>query len=229
MPRKPRKKSSCGIYHVMLRGINRQTIFEDGEDKKRLLEIIKKCKGKSNITIFAYCLMDNHIHLLIRERDEIVSKFIQRISASYVYWYNNKYERCGHLFQDRFKSETVAYASSFLIVLRYIHQNPVKAGLATNVLECKWTSMNDYLCQGSLVDTDLALRLFSPKKEKAIKMFTEYMQVLNDDQCLDNHLKVKISDQKLISYLAELGIPKSSILQQMEKEERNTIILELKK
>lgn len=88
--------------------------------------------------------MDNHIHLLIREGDEPIGRLIKRISSSYVYWYNAKYVRCGHLFQERFKSEIVELKRSFLTVLRYIHQNPVKAGLATNVFEAGWTSINVY-------------------------------------------------------------------------------------
>ncbi|MFC4024421.1 transposase [Oceanobacillus longus] len=126
MPRKPRRKSRNGIYHVMLRGINRQTIFEDDNDRIRLLETIKRFKDISKFRIFCYCLMDNHIHLLLKETEEPVSKAIQRISASYVYWYNDKYERSGHLFQERFKSENVETITYFLTVLRYIHQNPVK-------------------------------------------------------------------------------------------------------
>src|SRR5699024_11465415 len=111
----------------MLRGINRQTIFDDDEDKIRLLITIKRYKEKSNFKLYGYCLMDNHIHLLMQEMDETVSQTIQRIGASYVYWYNSKYLRCGHLFQDRFKSENVETADDFIKVLRYIHQKDRKS------------------------------------------------------------------------------------------------------
>ncbi|MGJ9459979.1 transposase [Oceanobacillus sp. CF4.6] len=104
MARKPRKKSYSGIYHIMLRGVNRQTIFEDDEDKSRLLKTIERFKEKDKFLVYSYCLMDNHIHLLIKEKEETVSTFIQKISASYVYWYNNKYERCGHLFLENLAS-----------------------------------------------------------------------------------------------------------------------------
>ncbi len=80
MPRSPRRKSSNGIYHIMLRGINKQTIFENDEDKLRLLETIKRYKDISDFKIYCYCLMDNHIHLLVKETDETISKAIQRIS-----------------------------------------------------------------------------------------------------------------------------------------------------
>ncbi|WP_442596711.1 transposase [Neobacillus sp. D3-1R] len=128
MSRKGRRKSQSGVYHIMLRGINRQTIFEDDEDRQKFLETLKKYKDISQFQLYSYCLMDNHVHLLVREMEETLSDAIKRVSSSYVYWYNFKYERVGHLFQERFKSENVENTSYFLTVLRYIHQNPVRQG-----------------------------------------------------------------------------------------------------
>ncbi len=127
MPRSIRNKSESGIYHIMLRGINRQDIFEDEKDIQKLLETIKKYKEISQFEIYAYCIMSNHVHLLIKELGESISDVVKRISSSYVFWYNKRYERCGHLFQERFKSEAVENYEYFLTVLRYIHQNPMKA------------------------------------------------------------------------------------------------------
>ena len=137
MPRQAREKSSSGIYHVMLRGINRQNIFEDDRDRQRFIETILYYKTISNYELYGYCLMDNHIHLLIKEKDESISKAIKRICSSYVYWYNQKYERCGHLFQERYKSEVVETEGYFLTVIRYIHQNPIKAGLVKTLVDRK--------------------------------------------------------------------------------------------
>lgn len=125
MPRKARKKSPTGTYHIVLRGINKQTIFEDDEDKHQLLKTIVKYKRISGFELYAYCLMDNHVHLFLKEVNEL-SQYMKRICSSYVYWYNMKYDRCGHLFQERFHSEDVDDPSYFLKVLRYIHQNPSK-------------------------------------------------------------------------------------------------------
>lgn len=228
MPRIPRKKSNKGMYHIMLRGINRQTIFEDDEDRTRLLDTIKKYKEISRIKIFGFCLMDNHVHLLIKETEEPISNAIQRISASYVYWYNSKYERCGHLFQDRFKSENVETEGSFLRVLRYIHQNPVKAGLAKHAFDNKWTSIHEYISNANVVDIEFGLSLFSTNRREAVKLFSEFMQMPNDDQYLDDHIKVKVSDSEVRNYLSQVGIANSSMLQQLDREKRNAIIVELK-
>lgn len=119
MPREGRKKSKTGVYHIMLRGINRQTIFEDDEDRFKFLETLRKYKDISQYRLYSYCLMDYHVHLLLRETEESISEAIKRISSSYVYWYNLKYERIVHLFQDRFKSERVENTFYFLTVLRY--------------------------------------------------------------------------------------------------------------
>jgi len=216
------------MYHVMLRGINRQMIFEDDQDRWRFLETLKRYKSVSDYQIFSYCLMDNHVHLLMKEQGESISNAIKRIGSSYVYWYNRKYDRSGHLFQDRYKSETIESAASFLRVLRYIHQNPVKAGLESDVFACKWTSMHEYIHHADMIDIDFGLNLFSSNRKKAIQLYGRYMQQANDDKFLEDTVKLRISDQEVLAYIAELGIPKMSTLQQMERKHRNAILARLK-
>ncbi len=139
----------------MLRGINRQQIFEDDEDYKKMLQTIADYKDKCSYQIYAYCLMPNHIHLLIKEGKEDLGVAFKRIGASYVYWYNMKYERYGHLFQDRYKSEKVEDDKYLLTVLRYIHQNPIKAGIVEEAIKYKWSSYIEYISQkGILTDID---------------------------------------------------------------------------
>lgn len=227
MARRARETSKTGIYHIVVRGINRQTIFEDVEDKRKLLHIIYKYKHISRFELYGYCLMDNHIHLLVREREESISKFFKRISSSYVYWYNAKYERCGHLFQARFSSEVVEDKHYFLTVLRYIHQNPLKAKLVKNVYESKWTSIHDYLGKTKIVDTEMAFKLFSDNKRQAVERFKEFMEKQNSDKCLDIYEKIRTDDSEIRAYMRGLGIPSSSYLQQMEPWSRNEIIAKL--
>lgn len=228
MPRVAREKSRTGIYHVMLRGINRQTIFEEDEDRWRFLETLDKYKEVSQFELYAYCLMDNHIHLLIKETEESISVSIKRISSSYVYWYNTKYERCGHLFQDRFKSEKVETKLSFLKVLRYIHQNPLKAGLAKTVFESSWTSIQEYIGKTHLITVDKGLNLFHKDGEIALKQFTAYMAEETEERCLVDDAKTKLSDSQLKDYLRTLGFMDMNKLQHMKKEERDAILAGLK-
>lgn len=92
MPRS-RAKSRTGIYHVILRGVNRQTILEDEEDATKFMQTLEEYQKKSQFKLYAYCLMGNHVHLLVKEEKEDLGVTMRRIGASYVYWYNWKYER----------------------------------------------------------------------------------------------------------------------------------------
>ena len=140
MPRGERKASKTGIYHVMLRGISQQRIFEDREDYAWFLECISEVKKLSEFKLFAYCLMGNHVHLLLKEGKEPLAQIFRRIGARYVFWFNWKYRRNGHLFQDRFRSEPIETDEYFLSVLVYIYQNPVAAGLCKSPRDYEWCS-----------------------------------------------------------------------------------------
>ena len=138
MARPIREKSGTGVYHVMLRGINRQDIFEDEEDYLQMTSILRGQTDRYDdkglrlpplCIFYAYCLMSNHVHLLIQEREEYISEVVKRIGVTYAHYFNKKYERNGHLFQDRFRSEPVDSIEYFVILLRYIHQTGVSFGV----------------------------------------------------------------------------------------------------
>ena len=137
----------------MLRGINRQQIFEDGEDYDKFLSILNDCKLLSDFKLYAYCLMGNHIHLLIKEEQEGLDPIFRRIDSRFVYWYNAKYDREGHLFQDRYRAESIDNEEYLFTVLRYIHQNPVKASLCETVDEYEFSSYSEFITGQNIVDT----------------------------------------------------------------------------
>lgn len=228
MPRQARQKSGTGIYHVMLRGVNKQNIFEDDEDRLKFLTTIKYYKKISNYKVYGYCLMNNHIHLLLKENEETLSTILRRISSSYVRWYNEKYLRCGHLFQERFKSEVVETQAYFLTVLRYIHQNPIKAGMTKN-LQYKWSSYQDYLHDPIYTDIDFVLQFFSIERSEALKSFQNYMNKINNDTCMDFYDKRNVTDKEIIEQIQKLGIKNISELQKLKKDQRDEIIGLIKK
>lgn len=201
MPRKPREKSNTGIYHVMLRGINRQVIFEEHEDYEKFIQTIREFKEVSQYEIYAYCLMSNHIHLLIKEGAEDLGIVFRRIGAKYVYWYNWKHKRSGHLFQDRYKSEVVENDRYFLTVLRYIHQNPVKAGIEKDITRYPWSSYNEYIGKSGICDKKFVLSLFAGDEKTAIKIFQEFNTQNNDDKCLDDEQRARIDDIEATSII----------------------------
>ena len=161
MPRTARIHSVSGIYHVMLRGINRQQIFEDQEDNRFYLDLLEEYKNICGYKIFAYCLMGNHLHLLIKEGDDSLERIFKCVGTRFVYWYNAKYKRTGHLFQDRFKSEAVESLRYLGVVIAYIHQNPVKAGICSSPEEYCYSSFSEYLGQPRLVDMDFVEQYIS--------------------------------------------------------------------
>src|SRR6056297_2121196 len=183
MPRARRMQSETGIYHVVLRGINKQTIFQEEEDKEHFLVSLDQYRKECGYQLLAYCLMGNHIHLLMKTENEAIGQIFRRIGASYVYWYNKKYDRTGHLFQGRFKSEVVETDEYLKAVLRYIHQNPITAGLVSTPEEFVWSSYREYigLNDEQYVDKDAILFLFEEDKEKAVSEFQAFNEIESDD------------------------------------------------
>jgi REP element-mobilizing transposase RayT len=180
MPRRARVKSQTNIYHVMLRGINRQQIFFDKEDYRAFESILWHYKSICDYRLHAYCIMGNHIHLLIQTGEVPLGRIFKHIGSTFVYWYNCKYERVGHLFQDRYRSEVVLTDNSYLTVLRYILRNPVKAGLCKFPAEYPYSSGREYVfMKKRLTDTDFTFQLID------IEQLRKFLLEDNDDQCLD--------------------------------------------
>lgn len=226
MPRQARKKSSSGIYHVMLRGINKQQIFEDEEDCEKFLWTLKETKAVSEYKLFAYCLMGNHIHLLIKEEKEPLEQIFKRIGGKFVYWYNIKYQRVGHLFQDRFKSEPVEDDAYLFTVLRYIHQNPTRAKLCENVEDYKFSSYNEYTDRSWIVDTDFILDIMS------LDEFTAFNHEENTDKCLEIEEKeaVRLTDEQARNIISKIsGSNSVSDFEKLTKDLKEVYVKEFKK
>ena len=166
MPRSARRASPSGIDHIMLRGIDRQDIFLEDEDRLRFLQVLRQCRQICGFQLYAYCLMTNHVHLLMKAGHEPLELIFKRIGCRYVYWYNRKYQRTGHLFQDRFRSEPIENDSHFQTVLRYILQNPMKAGMERAPGHYRWSSYSAYAGkEDQLTDTSLAREMFASRAE----------------------------------------------------------------
>lgn len=229
MPRRARGKSPTGIYHVVLRGINKQAIFEDADDYRKMLSIFKNYQEKSGYEIFAYCLMHNHVHLLIKEGEEELGLVFRRLGVAYVFWYNWKYSRCGHLFQDRYKSQVVDSERYFLTVLRYIHQNPLKAGMTSKLAAYPWSSYGEYLDGRKICNTEYALGLFSKEENEAVKLFEEFNVVENTDQCLEYESHMRLVDSEAAEIIRSIsGLSSPMQVQSLEKQKRNGIVRKLK-
>lgn len=229
MPRVARKLGASGIYHVMVRGINRQDVFLDTEDVRYYLHTLEKIKKDTGFSLYAYCFMSNHVHLLIKEGSIPLSMMMRRIGSSYVFWYNRKYNRIGYLFQDRYKSEAVDNESYFLTVLRYIHQNPIKAGLTKRIGSYPWSSYPGYLSGKDFTDREVPLAMFHSDHKRAKMDFIDYHRIINEDLCLEIDSKLYLTDQEAEKIITKLcHIKQCSDLQDLSKVLINEYLKHLK-
>ena len=195
MLRSARRHSETGIFHVMLRGINRADLFLEPEDYQRFIEVLRQCKPLCGFELFAWCLMGNHVHLLIRPGREPLSLVMKRVGCRYGYWFNRKYERVGHLFQDRYRSEAVETDAYFLTALRYILQNPIKAGLEAHMGDYPYSSFKAYTgILDGLTDTGFALGYIEDQGR-----LIEFLTASNNDKALDvEPARTPISDADVL-------------------------------
>ncbi len=142
MPRQAREVSPTGYYHVMMRGINRDFIYQSNGEKAYFVRTLKKA---AELSIAAYCVMDNHVHLVLQAEPDALMHAIRALNLKYAMWYNSLHDRVGHVFQNRYRSEIIASEAHLLHVIRYIHNNPVKAGLAHDAKQYTWSSFREYL------------------------------------------------------------------------------------
>lgn len=209
MSRQMRKLSKSSIYHVMIRGNERKNVFPDDEDKTRFIDTLFEKKKEKEYYLYAYCLMDNHVHLLIKEGSDRISRVMKRINTSYAYYFNKKFDRVGHVFQDRYKSEVIEADGYLLAATRYIHNNPVKANIVIEPSQYRWSSYNSYIGKGNasnqIVDKDEILEMYSQKQDNAIKLFIEYTSISNDDCFLehDDDDKKELSEKKAAAFIED--------------------------
>ena len=181
MPRSARKPSATGIFHVVQRGLDQQVIFRDDEDRRKYLSILRDCRELCGFELYAYCLLDDHIHLLLRLGDTSLESVFKRVGCRFVYWYNLRHRRSGPLFQGRFLSEPVEDELFFLSVLRYIHQQPVRAGLTASPENYRWSSYFSYAgWPDGMTDVSFALSLF-PDRASLLSCLNEP----SEDRILD--------------------------------------------
>lgn len=225
MSRPPRVLSNTGLYHIIFRGINRQDLFEENQDYKKLLEIIEKIKEDEQFELYAYCLMSNHVHLFIKEQNMgDIKKIVHKMLTRYVVWYNHKYGRSGSLIGNRYKSEPIEDDRYYLSLIRYIHQNPVKAGMVCDIKEYEWSSYNDYIkSSGKLTDIEFALNMLSSNRRKAIINFKELHKMEEKIDFSISNTK-RLSDEQLRRKIYTLTKLHAHEISLKTKAERNGIL-----
>lgn len=224
MPRRARQLSNSNIYHVMVRGINHQCIFDDDSDRERLLWTLHNYRKDCKCNILAWCFMDNHFHLLIQITDAPLDTVIKKINVSYVYYYNGKNGRSGHLFQDRFRSEPIESDAQLLSVMRYIHRNPIVAGICDEVQDYYWSSYHEYIDRQNkpiATDVEFVMGIISADE------FVRYNKESSDDRYLDmpNRPCAVLSDEQAKNLMNEVsGCKNTSDFQLLDRDSKSKFI-----
>jgi REP element-mobilizing transposase RayT len=164
--RKSRVTWIGAYHHVMNRGINVEKIFNDDNLKSVFLKMLKEKSKKLRIRLFAYCIMDNHFHLVLENSSGRMSDFFRQLNGKFAMYYRKKEGGRGYVFQDRFKSTLIENDSYLITSILYMLLSPVRAGLVEKYDEYKWSSINEYFRQerSELIDSDFVNLLFGNNK-----------------------------------------------------------------
>ena len=200
MPRQTRKYSYSETYHIIIKGIDDQDIFYDDKDRQFFLKRILKTKKLFDYDIYAYCLMSNHVHMVIKIQNDFLSKAIQSLTLSYAQYFNKKYKRKGPLVQNRFKSKNVENQKYFLEVCRYVHRNPEKAYIAKTE-DYEWSSYKEYIGKERLINKKILLHYYNDDLNEFIK----YTKNISDIEELNTFAEYEIIE-RLTDYFKKFRI-----------------------
>lgn len=215
MARQARMESPTEYYHVMMRGNNRENIFKDKSQKIFYLELLEDQAEDGLIDIVGYCIMDNHVHIIVKSELSNLSNVIKAINTKYAMRFNRQKDRVGHVFQGRYKSEIINDEVYLLQVIRYVHNNPVNAKMVRSPNDYRWSSFGEYLKQGRIISKG--------QREFVLACYGSMNQFIEFHKKRDNHdyLEIKediqqyrrnIGEDIISTYLKEKEINKSEIL-----------------
>ena len=223
MPRHARMLSDSGYLHVIVRGNGKQVLFEEAKDYQHYLEALRRFSQETELSVCAYCLMENHVHLLVKDEKSGIALMMKKLGVSYSYYFNHKYDRTGHLFQDRFMSEAVEDDAYLLTVFRYILKNPEKAGICP-AKDYAWSSYNSYGNPSAFARPALL--------EEMIGSFADYeafMTIDDDADCMDFEPALRDDEWAKKIIRREFGEQGGTVLQSFSKAERDEAIRKLRK
>ena len=156
MPRRAREYADTGFYHVIHRGNGRQLLFEDDRSRRLFLKLLTEHTSEEEIDIIAWCLMSNHVHLILHDEGGRLSEAMHGLATSYARYFNGTTGHVGSVFQDRFTSVPIKDDRQLLRAVRYVHENPAKAGIA-EIERYPWSSYGDYLRGSGITHTATVL------------------------------------------------------------------------
>ncbi|MBR1653740.1 MAG: transposase [Clostridia bacterium] len=161
MPRIARKDLNTPYLHVMIQGVNKEYVFNNNYYKEVYLKTIDVHKSDYNLEILAYCMMNNHAHFAFYVEDKVeLAKLMHKVNTKYAKMYNEKNNRCGVLFRNRYQIEPIYNVKHLVNCINYIHQNPVKAGIVSKCEDYKYSSFKDYQTNKGLAKSRVLANVF---------------------------------------------------------------------
>lgn len=219
-----RKISESGYYHAIARGNGRQLIFEDDDDRLLLLQKLEEVFAQKHIVVIAWCLMGNHFHLALLDREQALSAAFQAVLSSYAHIYNRKTGHSGHLFDARFWSESIKSDAQLLETVRYIHDNPQRAGIEPSWCY-RWSSYGQYARgEEGLADTTVVLDLIGGPR--GFVAFANSILPIWDP--VEEELEELRHDFRVVEVLTEHGVASSARIKALPKPERDDLLRDLR-
>lgn len=192
MPRKARKYVNASFFHVMCQGIKKENIFSKESHIKKYLYLINKYKKDFFIDIIAYCVMPNHVHLLLHSHNVAqISKFMHKINCIYGMHYNSKNKRVGYVFRDRFRMEEINNDKYLMTCIFYIHNNPVKAGICTLVQQYKYSSYKEFFGTPKLINKQIVGEIIGDTPYEQLEKETAKYNIQHLDIDVSNEVRAQ--------------------------------------
>ena len=206
MPRLPRKNLNGSFFHIIVQGINKEYIFKNTNFKKLYKNLFKKNLAETNITVLAYCIMDNHAHILLHTNQIIeLTKLMQKTNTSYAKLYNKLNNRVGYVFRDRYFSQMISDISQLFNCVAYIHNNPVKASIVSKPIDYIYSSYKEYIDKKDLI-TDKSIELVFGKNNNYKDIFKTIHNRTNIDDIMDIKEEPKNSDEVIKKFINKRNI-----------------------
>ena len=222
MARAARQLSESGYMHLIVRGIGRQVLFEDRMDRVRYLSLLRRFSEETGVSVCAYCLMENHVHLLVYDPKGQTPLLMKKLGVCYAQHFNRKYDRVGHLFQDRYQSEAIEDDGYFLTVYRYILNNPEKAGIC-KAADYEWSSYSQYDDPAAFIDRKLLRELIG-----GTDAYEAFMSKEDETECMEFEPR-RHDDEWASSIIRKrLNLNSGTELQSLDRDERNAALRTLK-
>lgn len=226
MSRYARAQSESGYYHVVQVGAGRQVLFEDDSDRLKYVDILRSAKTDFQFALIAWCLMSNHVHLILKSDYETLSKCMHAIGSKYASYFNYAKGHQGPVFQGRFYSEPVETDEHLLAAVRYVHNNPEKAGVSSRE-SYVWGSYRGYFGGTPIADVDLVLEMIGGRA--AFAEFSKLDDSFESSIDEDKMMRGRLNDDEAAQLGAQIASPIAlAELKGIDVRKRNEIVRRMK-